>query len=443
MHPAHQHKYAVVPYTRGQGIEVGGDKLFEHFRFPDGKETQGSLDFVFVCGQQAGAWADLLRPGGYLLTVVAGDLRIQQAGADGLRDVVRERPEKSACVVRYGGFGDSLQASNILPELKRQGYHVTFMTTPNGHEILKLDPHIDAWILQDHDQVPNHELTKHWEHWAQEFDKFVNLSESVEGTLLAYPGRANHAWPDAVRRVELNKNYLEWTSALAELPYHSDARFYPSAAEVDKAKTYIHNLHITLTEHEPNHKMAMSMRLPERFTILWALAGSSIHKFYPHQDTVINRVLAEMPEAAVIFNGDAACVMLEAGWEEHPRVRCESGEMGIRDTLTLAQHVDCVVGPETGVLNAVAFEPVAKVIMLSHSSKRNLTMHWVNTATLEPTVTACYPCHRLHFGRDYCHEEPSTGAAICQANIGPDRAFASIQRAYAAWLAKRDQKVAA
>jgi hypothetical protein len=107
--------------------------------------------------------------------------------------------------------------------------------------------------------------------------------------------------------------------------------------------------------------------------------------------------------------------------------------MSIRQSLTLAQQVPCVVGPETGVLNAVAFEPNGKVIMLSHSSKENLTKHWSNTQTIEPENTACYPCHRLHYGRDYCHEHAETGAALCQANITPERVFLAIKEFYADW----------
>src|SRR5690606_18122632 len=124
------------------------------------------------------------------------------------------RPIKTACVVRYGGFGDQLQAANILPALNRQGYHVTFMTTPKGQDVIAHDPHVDAWIIQDNDQVPNAELWAYWRAWERRFTKFVNLSESVEGTLLAMPGRANHAWPDAVRRKQLGVNYLEFTADL-------------------------------------------------------------------------------------------------------------------------------------------------------------------------------------------------------------------------------------
>ena len=60
--------------------------------------------------------------------------------------------------------------------------------------------------------MPNQCLTDFWSHMAKKFTKFINLSESVEGTLLAIRGRANHAWPEAVRRARLNENYLEFTS---------------------------------------------------------------------------------------------------------------------------------------------------------------------------------------------------------------------------------------
>lgn len=345
------------------------------------------------------------------------------------------RAEKTVCVVRYGGFGDQIMASNILPELKRQGYHVTFNTTPKGKSILEHDPHIDAWIVQAEDEVPNEQLGEHWKEMAKGYDKFVNLSESIEGTLLAVPGRVNHGWPVNLRRTHLNKNYLEWTSELAEVPYHSEAKFYPAPEEKAKAAAYLSSLRAARVPADA----PLGLITPPVFSILWVLSGSSQHKFYPWQDSVIAKVLLEMPEADVIFNGDYACQILEAGWENEPRVHCESGNMDIRESLTLAQAVDCVVGPETGVLNAVGFEPNAKVILLSHSSAENLTKHWVNTASLsapaDPSVPLCgnLACHQLHYTREFCPEHEATGAAMCQISITPDRVYEAIRRAYLKW----------
>lgn len=322
---------------------------------------------------------------------------------------------KRACVVRYGGFGDMLQAAGVFPALKRQGYHITVMTTPRGQSVIEHDPHVDAFFIQDDNQVPNHLLMEFWEHQATKFDKFINLSESIEGTLLAMPGRANHTWPHAVRHRHMNHNYHEWTAELAGVPFAPDGKFYPADAEI---------------------ATAMSL-LTDGFNIVFALSGSSQHKFYAGQDAVIANILTEMPEATVFLTGDEACKILEAGWENEPRVRMLSGEQTIRETLTLAQLADCVVGPETGVLNSVAFNPdVAKICLLSHSSIENLTKHWINTASIEPVGIDCYPCHRLHYGMKYCREHAETGTAMCQMSIDPLVVFRPIRNAYEKWKAE-------
>lgn len=340
------------------------------------------------------------------------------------------KPDKTCCISRFGGFGDMLQMSNILPELKRQGYHITVNTTPSGQDIVREDPHIDSFLIVDPDLVPNHELPLFWESIARRYDKFIQLSESVEGTLLAMPGRANHMWPQNVRQVVLNKNYLEWTSFLAELPYHSEAKFYPTEVEAHHAEMDLLEIRRDRTPKD----LMIGMASPDVFYIMWALAGSSVHKFTPHMDAVIARVLLEMPEAVVILTGDMACQILETGWELEPRVYRKSGKQTIRETLSLAQKVDLVIGPETGVLNAVAFEEdVSKIVMLSHSSVENLTKHWFMTQSLAPAGTSCYPCHRLHYGSAYCNTDAVTGAAQCQVDIGPGEIFEAIKRVYDDW----------
>ena len=349
-------------------------------------------------------------------------LQVYRKRADGDQTspyLTTHKPRKTVCIVRYGGFGDMLQACNLFPPLKRAGYHITVMTTPKGKDIIEHDPHVDAWFIQYNDQVPNHELAEFWAVQARKFDRFINLCESVEGTLLAMPGRANHGWPDNLRRKQLGKNYLEFTAEIAEIPYTSEAQFYPTIVERTAVK---------------------ALAPSDKFNIVFALAGSSVHKFYPGQDNVIALALINIPEAQVLLVGDPACKILEAGWENEPRVKCLSGEIDIRTTLALAQQAQLVVGPETGVLNAVAFEGNTKVCMLSHSSQENLTKHWENTATILPALTVkCYPCHRLHYDRRFCPEDESSGAALCSASIQPADVFEPIHAAYLQWLEQRKE----
>lgn len=327
----------------------------------------------------------------------------------------KNRKQKAACVVRMGGFGDMIQASNCLPGLKRQGFEVVFMTTPEGREVLKHDPHIDRFILQDKDQVPNHLLGQYWSWWKTRFDRWVNLSMSIEGQLLVMPTDIRSGWhPDAIHSM-CDHNYIDFTCRIAGVEPKPEQAFYPSEGEKKAAR-------------------AALKPLSGKQVIMWSLSGSSMHKATPFADAVIARTLRTYPDAHFILVGDEACKILEAGWEEEPRVWCRSGEYSIRDTITMAQQVDIVIGPETGLLNAVGMEPVHKIVSLSHSSEENLTRHWANTTVLTPDVP-CYPCHKLHYGWGTCPTEDvmlygeAQPAVSCVASIDHDTLYAALRNA--------------
>lgn len=366
---------------------------------------------------------------------------LQRTGAEPMLARSFERkpaPEKRACVVRHGGIGDQLQAAFLLPALKRAGFHVTVLTTPQGRELIEHDPNVDEWFMVDRGQVPPSDLPWFWEVISQHYERFVNLNESVEGTFLAIPGRVQHQWPHALRHQMLNGNYAEHAAAIAQVPFVAEGQFYPTPQEVERAERFLSEINSDM-----NREAIIGHIGEPVFVILWALAGSSPHKATPHQDWIVNEVLNRLKRAVVIFVGDEVCKILEAGWEKEPRVYCRSGEMKIRDVLTLAQRVNCVVGPETGVLNAVCYEPkVHKVLMLSHSSRENLSKHWVNTASFAGE-SPCYPCHQLHYDARYCPRDEESHAALCQQGVPPQRLYAAIDAEYTAWVRIRMLRSAA
>lgn len=318
------------------------------------------------------------------------------------------KPEKTACVVRYGGFGDMIQAASILPHLKEEGYHVTVMTTPTGQFTLLNDPHIDAFLLQDTDQVPNNELVHYWDYQSKKFDRFINLSESVEGSLLALPGRTSYRWSKSARHMHMNHNYLEMVHAIAEVPEPFNAFFYP-----------------TKEERKASQKQAEIISPNNEPIILWSLAGSSVHKTWPHIDAIFARILLHT-DARIVLVGDELCQLLEQGWENEPRVFCRSGKWSIRESLAFAHcDADLVIGSETGLLNAVGLLSTPKIVTLSHSSEENLTKHWLNTRALKADVP-CFPCHMLHYGSEYCNLEEETHTAVCQYEITPDMMWQAI-----------------
>lgn len=335
-------------------------------------------------------------------------------------------PRKRCLVTRYGALGDSILAASTLPLLKREGYHITYNTTPMGYELLKADPHIDAFMIQDVDQVPNQELSPYWESLRREgrWDRIINLCESIEGALLKTPGHLDHLYSDeARRRLVGHKSYFEQTHDIAGVAREYDGRFYATPDEAVWSLGAIG-----------------ALRGKERRPVVTlAMTGSSVHKIYPWWHVVMAWVL-ERTDAAVVICSDADhgkymqdALIEQVGAKlpgEMGRIHARAGVWDIRQAMAAVQNVDVLVGPETGLLWSVAsLERVRKVVMLSHSSRENFCPGWKNLWALEAVSTPCFPCHRLHSAVnkfEFCHQDPNTKAALCAANIDPKRVYQAI-----------------
>lgn len=347
--------------------------------------------------------------------------------------------QKRALVVRYGAFGDQIIMSSVLPGLKKQDYHITVNCDARGYPVLKNDPHIDEFIVQDRGQVPNEDLGDYLEALSERYDRIVNLSESIEKSLLAMEGTTLWSLDYKARRNVVGKiNYLERTHELADVPYEPAPKFYATTKEKNWAKKF-------------------SEKFPDGPLLLWVMMGSSVHKVWPYPQILLSWIMDHSNINIVTVGDDRAqaieedmieiylkAVLGEIGKNEtinsvdeahalmpiefRRRIKPMSNRMSIRDTMALAEHgADIVLGPETGVLNAVSFSPVPKVMMLSHSSFENLSRDWVNTTTLAPNpAPECFPCHRLHFSDKDCPHVPETAAAACASAITPKTVFEAL-----------------
>jgi len=309
------------------------------------------------------------------------------------------RPDKSVCIVRYGGYGDMLQISPIIKAYKDKGYYVCINASTNhGLVILEENPYIDEIYIQKTDQVPQTVLLKYWDTLALNFSKFINLSAVIEHILLPPPGNPHFYWPKRARHMLTNHNYMELLYAVADLPYNKNYEidFFPSKEEKTFAKK----------EREEIGQ--------ENKVILWVLSGSSKHKVYPFMDEVIAKVLiSKHKNVHFILVGDTACQILEYGWQNEPRIHTRSGVWTIRQTLAFLPYADLIIGPETGVLYGAATLDTPKIVMLSHSSPHNYSNHWRKTIALTNELCDCQPCHKLHYSDKYCNIDPDVGAAEC------------------------------
>lgn len=336
-----------------------------------------------------------------------------------------------AGIARFGGIGDNLMAASAAQVLKRQGYCVEVIT---GHDaawqVFQHNPNIDKLSVKTKIDLPSGQLE--WQKWfrgrSDEYDVFAHLSHSCEATLAFFPASTQFHWPAAVRRRLAGKNYLEFVHDIAGMPYEFGPLFYASEEERDGAR-------------ETKKKIGPRC-------IAWCLSGSRIDKVHPHAPGIIARLLKELSVPVVMLGKpgknfeDAKAIQAHVkrtnGTDEGLHLAISSvppdappgyGHWPVRRTLAMVQECDLVIGPDTGVMWAVAFEPMPKIMLLSHASAENITKHWLNTTTLhaDPLRVPCWPCHQLHDEPWTCTPNAEGNGAACITDIGVDKIVSTVR----------------
>lgn len=326
----------------------------------------------------------------------------------------RRRAPRSCLVVRFGAYGDHLMASSVLPGLKSDGWRITYCGSPTALEVLAHDPHIDAFIRHNHALVKEDAgLIAYLDAWSARFDRVIMLNASIERALLYRPDQTEYYRDDETRRRLCSGNYLEHVHHVAGVPYEPRQKFWPSFDEATRAG-----------------------RLADELSplVMLCVAGSSPYKTWPNAPQFAVQALFQTDCTLAIVGGEKDIELYEELKAEVVKYAGSADRLldctrwNIRDTMALACDARVVIGPETGVLNAVAFEANAKIVLLSHSSRDNLTRDWINTVSVSAEVP-CYPCHRLHPDTSRCPRGPKTGHALCAETIDPVDVVAMLKRA--------------
>ena len=348
---------------------------------------------------------------------------------------------KTVLVVRYGAFGDMIMITPALRLLKSDGYKVIVNCNKYSKVILNHNPYVDDYLIHDTSIKNGQPLEDHWKQLKGQYDRFINLSGSIEQGLLPAEGKDRaYSWPHEVRHKRLNVNYYDRTLELCGYP--------------DKKGL---NGELYFSHEEDAWGLRLKLQYKNRFWILWSLSGSSFHKTYPYSEIVAKEFLDRHPDAMTMTVGDDLCRLLE--WD-HPQNKKRCGLWGndIRKSLIACRFADLIVSPETGIANAAGCFSTPKIIMLSHSSVENLTKYWENCVSLEPENAPCYPCHQLHYSLRSCRldtlavipeelrneKTKITGnveAPVCTTRISPERFLEELEIQYARWKERKNGTV--
>jgi hypothetical protein len=177
------------------------------------------------------------------------------------------------------------------------------------------------------------------------------------------------------------------------------------------------------------------------------LSGTRVDKVYPYATYAIPRIIKEIGAPVLVMGGAhdiehsmalaiKDSVTLTNGTRDglHLAIPASGGEKcwPLRSSLSLALTADLVVTPDTGTAWAVAFEPMPKIVMVSHASVENITKWWVNTTTLHANAdrVPCWPCHRLHDDKSTCVQNKEGNGAACISDISVEDLVCAVAKAW-------------
>jgi len=300
-------------------------------------------------------------------------------------EAAKPRAAKRACICRYGAMGDMVIITPLIRTLKEDGFEVTMNISPYALPILEHNPHVTNIVIQEREMIPNQELGAYWDEWKNDYDRYINLSESLEGRFLKVEGRRDFYTSQEWRRKTGEHNYYDYTMRAGGYPDKTGQRgeLYFSNAERRGADKFFN-------------------KLKGKFIIVWALNGSSFHKVYSGIEVVIGKWLETHPDTIFITVGDRMAKLTEVN---HPNLISMAGEWSVRDSMIAAcEYADLVIGPETMMTNVAGSMGIPTITLLSHSTHEALCKYWPKDYCLAPDVerAPCYPCFQLHYSRESC-----------------------------------------
>lgn len=329
-----------------------------------------------------------------------------------------------ACVVRLGGIGDNLIAASTLRPLKKQGYMIEVITKEPQSCVFENNPFIDKLTIKSDRELPQDNpisWQKYWWSRSCEFAKFVNLSHSVEVLMARFPAETAFWWPPEFRRKMCGHSYLEAAHDVVGVPHEFGPLFFATSDEIEDISAF-----------KKRHG------LDRKPLIGWVVSGTRVDKLYPFGGLAISRLLAELDVNVIMLSSPSSVRPIDATHVEQVmnhikltnssinglyEARHVEGQHNwpIRRMLALSQMCDLVIGPDSGIMWAVAMEKLPKIVLHSHASVDNITKHWKNTISLhaDPKKVPCSPCHLLHDTMDTCAEmQHRSGLKVLPDDIG-------------------------
>ena len=283
-------------------------------------------------------------------------------------------------------------------------------------EVLRHNPNVNTFLKHDESIPADHRLDEHLAELDKDYDKAINLCESIEGTLAKVEWREDFNWTKEKRHEECNKNFYDFTLD------------WGGYGDIKGRNGQLH-----FTHFEERLAKGSLKKHSGKFVILWSLSGSSAHKTYPYSEYIAHLFLSRHRDAVILTVGDEICELIEPHGN---RIKNYSGKWPIRKSLIMTKYVDLVIGPDTGLMHGAGCYDTPKILMLSSNTEENLSKHWENCTNLSAGVT-CQPCHRLHYTKQTCVLDNDLKTPICMTKLSGEVVLEAMEQVYQDWKAEK------
>lgn len=299
-------------------------------------------------------------------------------------------------IVRIGGYGDALIVSPLFRVLKEKGHEVYVLTSDQGMEVFKDNPHIDKLIYHETNSVEMCDLSNHFDYLMEEYEceVLIDLCESIEEKYLFHPTNPKYNYPKNERFEMCNVNFYDATMEIAGF---DEKGLLPE---------------IYFSESEEEKYQIERIKLLGKRLVIWSLSGSSLHKSYPYTHLVMEKILKAYPDVYFITVGDEKCQLIELALK-HERVIHKSGIWSFRETAIACKYADLVIAPETGVIHLAGCFKTPKICFLTHTTQECVTKYFLNDYSIQADVP-CSPCFRIIYeAKHQCPIDYDSYAPFC------------------------------
>lgn len=295
--------------------------------------------------------------------------------------------QKTAVVLRLGGFGDCLWILPVLRALKRDGFRVVVWTGKSGEQVLAGEQCVDEiWVHENPTggkmfllNLPTDAI-------------LYNLCDVDAGMIEATYQFGCHlhtstfipGCPFCAERKRLRDDRISGLNHEDRIVEGWNVDCFPE-------------MEFTAAEREDANRETVGRQWANKFVVIWQQENSAEFKIYPYWFELMRDFVAEHSDAEVYAVGRKGCEFLQVESERIIPIT----EWSFRKAALMCSRASLVVGVEGALLAGCAFDPVPKLMLMTCSNPYNVAKNWVNTKCIQPRVP-CHPCHQLHFQKVGC-----------------------------------------